>query len=613
MTERIYFAWVDPDEEFDDAIHNREDEDVFDFTFDHGEGDFAALQVIIRNPRIGLLNPTRKTWAILSFDDNGVITPIFRGRLIGVPTNLFETLVTIDFTAKPTDYEEQKSDLAETLKVLPYWDPIFVSPDSWNDADAALEARSSLWHIDPVTLELTISDILIPEDGVEEVLEADHFYDEMSVTLNQVPLRSVQMVATIPWTQSAEGSLDLTPAILNLFGTPIPTSFTMEGLISSWPKPGAGFGSGWQVFTGSMVDVSYSIQKMVIEDIFTWQGEVPVIPEGSIIFPIKVSGEYHSGEKAGFNFNFELVIAQLGYAKPELSVTFAAGREFGQIVTFTLQTDQQDIVTMPGEDESMVITLNANKVSDKTEGGSLPIGDVKRRNYTHTARGIQSIEHLLLVARAHLIARSRSVEITIKCDFRTGMRLRSLRKAMLLHDHRLPGGEATGKIVASKLTLKGDDGEAVGEITIACCVGRGGSHSASAGTPSYVDVGYMDNTQQFDNQIVLTDTSDIAWTIPTPVIFDDKLDFIKGLNTNNAILQAFLTNPASVQGPLILAAGDGPNTDQAKISSVLQTIPTTITMQLVPMEGGPFRQEVVVSVSDLVVPKQIDLEAASNA
>jgi hypothetical protein len=613
MTERIYFAWVDATEEFDEDVHNREDEDVFDFTFDHSEGDFASLQCIIRNPRIGLLNPSRKTWAILSFDDNGTITPIFKGRILGVPSNLFETLVTIDFTAKPIDFEDQKFDLAETLKELPYYDPIFIAPDSWIDPDVVLEARSSLWHIDPVTHEVTISDILIPEDGVEEVTEDDHFYDDMSVTLNQVPLRSVQVIATIPWTQSAEGSLDLTPAIRNLFSTPTPTSFTMEGLVSSWPKPGSSFGSGWQVLTGSMTDVSYGIQKMTIPDIFGWQGEVPLIPEGSVIFPLKVTGEYHSGEKAGFNFNYELVIAQLGYGVPDLTLTYAAGREFGQVVTFTLQTDQQDIVTAPGEDESMVITLNANKVSDPTEDSSVPIGDVKRRNYVFTARGHQSVEYCILVGRAHLIARSRAVEITIKCDFRTGMRLRSLRKGMLLHDHRLPGGQAVGKIVHAQLTLKGDDGEAVGEITIACCVGRGGSHTESTGTPTYVDEGYMDNVQMYEDVIVLTDTSDIAWSAGQPVEFDDKIDFIKGLNTNNAILLASIENPASAQQTAIVAAGDGPNTDQAKVSSVLQEIPTKISIQLVPMEGGPFKQEVVISVSDLIVPKQIDLEAASNA
>jgi hypothetical protein len=613
MTERIYSAWIDSDEEFDADVHNREDESVFSFEFEHNEGDFAALRLVIKNPRIGLLNAARKTWIMLSFNDNGTVIPIFKGRLIGVPTNVFDTLVTLDFTAKPTDYEEQKAALAETLKVLPYWDPIFVSQDSWSDSDAVLEAYSRLWHIDPVTLVLTASDILIPEDGVEEVTESQHFYDDMQVTLNQTPLRAVSMVATIPWTQSAGGVVYLTHVIKNMFSTSLITSFTMEGLVSSWPKPGASFGSGWEVLTGDMRDVSYTITKMQIPDIFSWQGDVPVIPLGSVIFPLKVTGEFHAGEKAGFNFQYELVIAQLGYGVPDLSVTYTAAREFAQVVTFTLETDQQSIVTAPGEDEAMTIALSANKVSDPTEDDSIPIEDVRRRDYVHTTRGQQSVEHLLLIARSHLIARSRAVEIKIKCSFRTGMRLRSLRKAALLHDHRLPGGEATGKIIGAALKLNGEDGEATGEITIASCVGRGGSQSGSDGTPTYVDTGYVDDTQEYADTIVLTDTADIAWSIDLATTFDDGLEFMGGLNHYNAIRLASVDNNSTQQEPVIRAAGSGPNTDQAKVSSVLQTIPTQITIQMKPMDGGPFQQEVVISVSDLVVPKQIDLEAPSNA
>lgn len=613
MADNIYFAWVDDGEEFDEDVHLREDEDVFDFKFDHSEGDFAGLQLVIKNPRIGLLNPGRKVWGILSYSDGDVVTPIFRGRLIGVPTNIFDTLVTIDFTARPSDFEEQKAALADSMKVLPYYDPIFISPDSWADPDVVLEAYSRLWHIDPVDHVVTASDILVPELAVEEVTEDQHFYDEFSVTLNQTPLRAVSMVATIPWTQEALGGLDLSNAILSMFPEQVITSFTLQGLQSSWPKPGSGFGSGWQVYAGELIDVSYGKEKLKVEDIFAWQGTVPEIPEGSIIFPLKVTGEFHSGEKAGFNFQYSVVVAALGWGVPRLSVTYTAGRELAQIVTFTLKTDQQAIVTLPGDDESMVITLNANKVSEPTEDLSIPIGDVRRRNYIHTARGQQSIEYLLLVARAHLIARSRAVEITFSMPFKDSLRMMNLRKGALIHDHRLPGGQASGKIIAVKLSLNGDTGEPSAEITMACSVGYGGSHSTSTGTPSYVDEGYMDNTQEYKNVIVLTDTADIAWTIPDPEFFDDGLDFMAGLTAKNTIKLMGVTGSESEQRAAIMSASEGPNTDQAKVSEVLKTVPTQITMQLKPMEGGPFQQEVVVSVSDLIVPQQINLEAPSNA
>lgn len=613
MAETVYFAWVNEGEVFNPAVHNRNDEDMFSIEFEHSEGDFAGLKLTIKNPRIGMLNPGRKVWGILSFNDGVTITPIFRGRLIGVPTNVFSTLVSIEFTARPYNYIAQKQALAVSLRTLPEWDPIFISPESWDDPDTVLEARSALWHINPVTHVVSVSNVLINEDGIEEFTEDQHWYDDLDLTLNQTPLRSVTMVATIPWTQSSEGSVDLTYVVRNLFQTPIATSFTMSGLSSSWPKPGAQFGSGWEVVTGSMVDVSYQIPKMKIEDIFYWQGDVPIIPEGSIIFPLKVTGEFHSGEKAGFNLQYGLVVAQLGYGVPTLSLTYAAGREFAQIVTFTMQTDQQSIVTLPGEDEGMVIALSANNVSGPTYDMTIPIVNPQRRNFIHTARGLQAVEHLLLLARANLIARSRAVEITIKSEWRQILRALSLRKSARIFDHRLPGGVALGKITKVALSLSGESGAAEGTVTIACCVGKGGAYTTSVGTPSYVDAGYMDNTQQFNGQVKVTDTADVQWTVPIPQSFDDGLDFVSGLNAGNAIMSSSLINRATVQAAAIQAAGDGPNTDQAKISSVLQTIPTQVSIQMKPMEGGPFQQEVVISVSDLIVPKQIDLEAPSNA
>lgn len=617
MSDTIYFAWVDEGETYDSGVHSRKDENVFSFTFEHSEGDFASLSAVIKNPRIGLLNPGRKVWCILSYrhvDEDGNITntPIFRGRLIGIPTNVFDTLVTLNFIARPADYSDQKVALADTLKVAPYWDPIFIAPSSWTDPDAVLEAYSALWHIDPVTLVLSLSDILVGEDGVDEIAEAEHFYDNMSVTLNQTPLRAIQVVATIPWTQSAIGNLDLTATIKGLFGGQLATSYTMEGLIDDWPKPGSRFGSGWEVVSGSMTDVTYTIPQIDIEDIFSWQGTVPQIPIGSVVFPLKVTGESHWGETAGFNFQFELVIAQLGYGVPELTVTYTAGRDFAEVVTFTMLTDQQSIVTLPGEDEAMVLTVNANKVSDPTEDASIPIVDVRRRGFVHTTRGLLAIEHLLLLARAHLIARSRAVEIAVQCDFRTALARLSLRKNLLVHDHRLPGGEAVGKTINVVLKVDGDSGEAGGVLTIASCVGKGGAYEADPGTPSYVD-NTLDGVQEYSNQIKLATTADIAWTVPAPETFDDGIDFIRGLNAGNVIKLATLTNSAEEQEPAILDAGDGANTDQAKISTLLQEMPTQITVQLAPMEGGPFQREVVVSVSDLIVPMQINLEAPSNA
>jgi hypothetical protein len=68
------FAWVDASETtFDPSVHNREDEDVFGFTVEHSEGDFAGLEIEIRNPRVGLLAPARKVHAFLSYNTGSEI------------------------------------------------------------------------------------------------------------------------------------------------------------------------------------------------------------------------------------------------------------------------------------------------------------------------------------------------------------------------------------------------------------------------------------------------------------------------------------------------------------------------------------------------------------
>ena len=136
------------------------------------EGEFANLTVEIRNPRIGLLSPGRKRWAWLSWNNGSEVIPLFFGRLVGVPGNLQQEIVTLQFTARPADYDARKQSLAETLKVAPYYDPVWIAADKRDDPDVVLEARSQIWHIDRVSHAVTVSDLLVGEDGLLEFLES---------------------------------------------------------------------------------------------------------------------------------------------------------------------------------------------------------------------------------------------------------------------------------------------------------------------------------------------------------------------------------------------------------------------------------------------------------
>lgn len=623
----FHFAWVDEGAEFDPDTMAREDEDVFSFVMRQQEGDFAALEMVIKNPRVGLLAPGRKVWMWLSYSvDGGEAQPLFYGRLIGIPSNIFDTLVTINFIARPVDFNAQKEALAATLRVAPYWDDIFISPDKWTDPDVVLEARSQIWHIDPITHELTVSDIINPEDGVIDIA-TNFFYDSLSITLNEVPLTSVRIEAGIPWTQSASGQIDLTNAFIYRWpggaDTKMLTSFTMPGLVNSWPKSGAKIGSGWTAVESELVDLSTTAVKLEEPPEIFDPAAVPPLPEGSVSFPIRVVMDTVWGEKAigspiwidaaTIYQKLQGVWAPLGYGKPKMTATYSANRKFMETIVIELKTAQQAIATLPGDDERLLITINSNEVTDLDYNGDIPIGSSLKRSYADSPRGKQSIEYLLNLGRANLVARSRTVVTEFQTDFLTGINV-TLRKGVHIEDGRIPGGEVLGKCTGYVFSVDGSTGEALATITIASTVGYGGSYSSVPGEPTYAEADYCGNDyQMFVNEIVALPTSDVAWTPPDADYFDDGVDFERGFSWYNAFQILDIENPAGAQRAALenLEFGDTVGTDLTMVQSLLQSMPTRVHMRLIPMEGGPFSTIRPVTVTDLIVPKQIDLEAAS--
>src|SRR5580765_7160879 len=214
-----YFAWVDPTETVFAPEHLRWDENIFSFELKQDEGDPASLTVVVRRPRnvagdpIGLLGPGRKIWAWFAFDCGPALFK-FRGRLVGVPTSIFEELVTLEFVARPFDVVAQKEALAATLRVLPFYDEVVIDPERRSDPEVVLEGYSAIWHYDRETHALTISDELDGEDGLVEFDGASEagkvLYDGLGLTLTSGPLSRVDVAAEYTWTQQASGGVDLT-------------------------------------------------------------------------------------------------------------------------------------------------------------------------------------------------------------------------------------------------------------------------------------------------------------------------------------------------------------------------------------------------------------------
>ena len=254
----FFFAWVyEGQTTFDPATMNVVDENIYNFEIKHDEGQIPSLDLTIKNPRMGLLAPGRKVWAWLSYQPPSAaavarinsmygtsythpcIVPLFFGVLVGVPTSLFAELITLKFIARSHTYIEDKQAVAETMKVRPYYDPVWLDDRHRDDPDSILEGWSSLWHVDRTTLATTASDILVGEAGTITFTESDAFYDNVEFNLDQAPLSIVEVEATVNWTQRTIGYVDVSP--------PDFLSYTGQSLISDWPKPKASLGGGWSV------------------------------------------------------------------------------------------------------------------------------------------------------------------------------------------------------------------------------------------------------------------------------------------------------------------------------------------------------------------------------
>lgn len=257
----FYFAWVDENETTFTSAHYRMDEYIFSAKRVVAEGEKPLLEIEIQNPHVGILNPTRKYWAWFSWDNGTSIVPLFFGRVVGTPAKIFEEVITLQFVADPIDYTKRVQTVADTLKYRPFYDQVFIDVGKRDDPNTILEAHAKVWDVNPVTHAVTANDI-ITGDSNEDFTADDHFYDSMEMSIGQPPATAILMDASVSWTQTARG-------IVNIGNYNFKTLST--GILSDWPKPLAQLGGGWSVFSSEAYDTSTTDQAVSISISWSWQ------------------------------------------------------------------------------------------------------------------------------------------------------------------------------------------------------------------------------------------------------------------------------------------------------------------------------------------------------
>jgi hypothetical protein len=654
-----YFAWIDASETTFGPEHLRWDEAVFSFTLSQEEGDPASLTAVVRRPRnvsgdpIGLLGPGRKIWAWFALDCGPALIK-FRGRLVGIPTSLFEELVTLEFVARPVDLVAQKEALAETLRVLPYYDPVVLDPPRRKDPDVVLEGYTKIWHFDRETHVITVSDEITGEDGLVEFDGASEdgkvLYDGLGLSLTSGPLTRIDVEAEYSWTQQAVGTVDLT----NYLITNGPHQYAAAGAIASytltadgWPKIGTGIGDGWEVahstcYEGYDLTVhGFSETHTVVVE--TGDGSIGGTasysrntfsqPPGSIAVGGDYSDSYSisyddDGNATSFSSSFSHTVAwlPLHHIVPTLLAGYKAERQCTEKVSFSLFADVQPILTDPEDGEALRIDDIRSVNLSEAIGDEIPIGDPRRRSYIATERGNRSLEYLLAVARAKLMMRARAVEISFAPKLARMPEI-SLRKSLSLIEPRV--GEAVGKIIGYSIALDGSDGRVNCEIRIGCTIGYGGAQVTLEGTPTYCTVDYVGaDYQQFNDRVVMFDPTDtsVGYEPPQANPNDDGINFLGVLRAADVIdIPLVVEWPPEDQQTYILQAASGhslprnPAASEAElqkyyesssdlVGAALRLCETKLIFKLKSMTRE-FSSDYELQVTDLKIPTGYDLEA----
>src|SRR5262245_30911742 len=648
-----YFAWIDPSETTFTAGHMRWDENIFSFTLAQSEGDPANLTIAVRRPRnasgdpVGLLCPTRKIWAWFALDCGPALIK-FRGRLVGIPTSLFEDLVTLEFVARPVDVVAQKEALADTLRVLPYYDEAVIDPARRTDPDVVLEGYTKIWHYDRETHVITVSDEINGEDGLVTFDGTSDdgavLYDGLALNLTSGPLARVDIAAEYTWTQRARGTVDLTRYLIG--GWPESFNGAIQLNAGDWPKPGSGLGDGWEVADSSAVELhNYEVKSVTrngqsvvkfsqndnatatITETVSSLGGAPVEFNPGDTNWIITNETYSStfgADGAPSSISHSVSASRPAVVRQEIKASLTAGysaeRQCTERVSLTVFADVQSILTGAEDGEGLRIDdIRSVNLSE----GSMPIGDARRRSYIATVRGNQSLEHLIAFARTHLMKRARVVEITFapKLAPMPGI---TLRKHVSLIEPRV--GTALGKIIGYSLALDGSDGRVKCEVRIGCAIGRGGGVTATAGTPSYCTIDYAGaDYQQFIGRTVLFDGSDtsIGYQPPNADPNDDGINFMSNLSVNDVIEVplSVVRGPAASedQEPPSNRGGSGGTTAEDNIQSLLQArqewiknvylaqYETRATFKLKSMTRE-FSSDYDLQVTDLKIPTGYNLE-----
>jgi hypothetical protein len=452
-----YFAWVSEGEHFDPNIHGRCDLDILELTIDHREGEVALANVVVAQATLPVWD---RRHVFISHEN----TLLFSGRLVGLPVEISNELVSLELTAEPVDAYVQLENIGAELKQPPYWDSSFVEPTEHNNPAEWLEARSALFAWDRTRGSVCLSDLF---QGRETIDYTDTFFaDSLRVRLAETPLSHVSVILTAEWVQESTGEVSLGGKIAAAFPGGMINTLTPKGLKKTWFQEGQKLGR-----TG------YWVVKSELKEVMP--------PRTGIldIYPT-LTPEFMSWDES--KQAPQAIRARRFWMSGNLILGWRYRQKRRENIQFTLAQKTQ----LDGRIRPLTRTLNIRLQQ---------IVPSQTGTFFLTRRGRQTVEHAIELARAHLAASVRCLEVEITLPFEASFPL-SLDHCVHLEDARIPGGFVTGKVIAYQLHQDGMN--SVSWVRLAASIGGKPVDPLLPVPIHYVDPDYADTAIPRHHQTV---------------------------------------------------------------------------------------------------------------
>lgn len=377
----IYFSWANEEDVFNVKKHSSVDIKIVKLIIQQKEGEICSAQ--IWTPDFSLPVDGRQ-FVYISAEMNGEISPLFKGRLKGIPIQADDYLKIIEFTAEPTNSNERIKNFIQSEKGLPKPHALCFSNEEELKPSDYLESINKLFYWDRVSHGVSLMDYF---EGKKEInVDKNIFASSLKMKLSHLPFDSIRCQVHADWLQEGEGEVNIGTEISKGLDSKIISTLTPKIMMKMWPREGMKIGrAGYQILKSELEEIDISENsKLGIRSDFTKSLEF-----------------VKDGEKSKVRF-------KIGFLRPLLNIYWSYKQKRHEIAEFNLFGRHQLAGRNKSQEKKLNILLyGIDEIPDQNLKGS----------FFETELGKSVLVEACQRAKAHLLASFRCVEFEFKVPF----------------------------------------------------------------------------------------------------------------------------------------------------------------------------------------------------